>query len=142
MSDEKILKFEGTPLTRREVLIAREAFDLGVSAVFDRLGEGPHTLFHAWPGSEALAEEEYPLPRTRVPRIVADPEGASFGIASDRRFLKFAVADGEILLVLDEDDSGNGADARMWEKIRPTPARVRLWADLLANPTEEVDDDA
>jgi hypothetical protein len=69
----------------------------------------------------------FPLPKVTRPRVVRDREG-----------WKWQCIDGRI----------QWSGPRGWRfadvmtyAVRVTPERVVLWADLLANPTEDVEDD-
>lgn len=88
---------------------------------------------HPLHGADAVlvAESRYPLPKTTRPRVVPDPHTPSAW---------WFIADGDITL-------RTGAVTLPWNVwapdggYRPTPERVALWADLLANPVEECDAD-
>lgn len=66
--------------------------------------------------------KEFPLPKIERPRVVRDPE---------ERMLHWTVRNGECALY----------EVDYPCRFKPTAKRVALWADLLANPTELVDDD-
>lgn len=81
---------------------------------------------------EVMANCLYPLPDPRRtvtrPRMVNDQETL---------FLcAWRVVDGELQYCFSEDPQWYPAADKTW---RITPARARLWADLLENPTEEVE---
>lgn len=78
--------------------------------------------------AERVAAEEYPLPKITRPRVVTDSQGT-----------EFRVRDGDLLEGRRQDrpDNPGWGQFSAWDI---TPERIRLWADLLANPTEEVDD--
>lgn len=113
--------------TERELVLAkREAFVAG-------------SEWHAssWTGSLAPLEanDRYPLPRVTRPRVVR----------MDRTVpgREFRVSGGNI----ESRTIGVGLDGQPFRwtalaQITPTPERIRILADLLANPTEEVEDDA
>jgi hypothetical protein len=74
------------------------------------------------------AEKRYPLPMVTRPRVVTD----SFAIA-------WRLADGALEFRLSQS-----APWRVTPHYGPmgvTVERIRLWADLLANPTEQVEDE-
>lgn len=119
MSAPRELLFEGEPLTAREVRIARHAFNDG--ALY---GRGPFVNSAA-----SAAAAQYPLPKVTRPRVARDPSGVG----------EWSVA------------AFHGTPAiywrhsteRNWEAklgiLVATSERVKLWADLLEHPTEEVD---
>jgi hypothetical protein len=89
-------------------------------AVVD-LHPGAGALLDALPWAE-MAAREYPYPKVTRPRVVAEDYD-----------LSWRYVDGGFEL-----NTGDG----IWRPgpyITVTPHRVRLWADLLANPTEEVE---
>lgn len=79
--------------------------------------------------AEESAAAAYPLPPITRPRVVADSES----------FKQFCVVNGQLLWRV--------ADGVEWERVNSTvafsitPNRVRVWHDLLTNPTEDVPDD-
>lgn len=119
--------FDGTPMTKREVLIARAAFVNGV-----RFVRGT-----PWDVTEAVRDLEasarYPLPKATRPRVVRD--GDHFWRVTGGN-LQWRLGQHEWRFV-DEYD-----EIQKYQVLWPTPKRVALWADLLANPTEECDADA
>jgi hypothetical protein len=107
-------------VTEREA-VAREraAFVEGViycTAQSDTLNYEPY----------AQRERLYPLPKVSRPRVVRDPHGAAHF---------WTVRDGRIRPSV----HWSANDLQTIEAI--TPERVALWADLLANPNEIVEDD-
>lgn len=114
--------FDGQQMTKREVLIAREAF---VAACRVCANEAPQWQWQA----EQTAASRYPLPKVTRPRVVTFDNAA------------FRFHDGVI-----QKRHRNGFDAGhdVWAiaHLPATAALVRLWAELLANPTEEVEDDS
>lgn len=82
---------------------------------------------------QKFAESAYPLPKVTRARVVKDPmDGSGWAVKDGMlQWTYDATARMCIIAVFDEP--------AFWSKYRPTPARIRLWADLLANPTEEVD---
>lgn len=89
----------------------------------------------------AVIAREYPLPKVTRFRVVPDP----LSPCVDWRVI--GVCGEPTLMCRTNDEEGrsiwkvypidNGGVHHM-----PTTERVKLWADLLANPTEMVDDDA
>lgn len=138
-------------MTEREKQLAkREGFAKGVwAAHYAQIGcrrAKRDDALYAWSDSGPLlkvgeisvaAVKEYPLPQIRRPRVVADPEE---GFSQQWR-----VVDGTI-------EFKSGPDYWRWEKatfatglpggcMTPTNARIRMWAKLLEEPFELVDDD-
>lgn len=99
---------------REKILAQRQAFIAGVEFrdLYCPCNERRVT------GPEAEAKARYPLPRMLRPRVVKDPEF---------QHCEWRVCGGEL---------SAGAYGQLFT---PTPARVAMWADLLANPTELVD---
>jgi hypothetical protein len=125
MSDEK--KYTEREVIQRE----RRAFCEGVSA-------GP-VMGEPWLGTGAEAVKRYPLPKVTRPRVVADPH--SWLVERDEAFGKVAVywtvaSAAAAVNPCDHDGVLLQAPTPM---ARPTAARIALWADLLARPTEEVE---
>ncbi len=75
------------------------------------------------------AAEVYPLPKVTRPRVVRDPE-----------FCEFKWSMGGHGLMLQQFDRKPEHYPRPGEGLDATRSRVVVWADLLANPTEEVDE--
>jgi hypothetical protein len=74
---------------------------------------------------EGEAARAYPLPKVTRPRVVMDARG-----------VKWKVMEGRLHALEPHCDGWARADNTHW--LLP-PDRVSLWADLFANPTEEVD---
>lgn len=74
---------------------------------------------------ERTVRERFPLPKVTRPRVVKDSAGYEWR-CNDNHL--------EWRLTRDWHRPVDGASWRL------SPDNVRLWADLLANPTEEVDD--
>lgn len=126
-----------TPTTKQEVLALRRAFEQGVDTLYFHRGI-PNTADAELARGEARsrAASYYPLPKITRPRVVSDPEPGY-----DQ---KWRVKDG----VLEfnghtgwREAHGCSASGSYGTCLFPTPARIMLWADLLANPTETVDDE-
>jgi hypothetical protein len=120
-----VVTFDGEPLTKREVLIAREAYVQGIAR-----GYGSYIPFDK---AKGIAAERYPLPQITRPRVVKDP---------DKEFSQlWRCVDGVI-----EHDGAMSSWRSAFGKgplhpsllVWPTVERIKLWADLLARPTEEV----
>jgi hypothetical protein len=113
-------EFDGTPMTKREVLIAREAFHDGAKWRF-RLACETWSDVRSLNESEYMAETNarYPLPKVTRPRERCAPNGAVFRVVG-----------GELMA-----DYGAGWVHEQLIGVSLAP----LVADLLANPTEEVD---
>jgi hypothetical protein len=114
VSDEK-------KYTERDLVMAkREAFVEG--AVLWR-------CYYTQDSARAAAERRHPLPKVTRPRVVADPHDGevmwSYDVGGFRATAKYRNA---MPLV------------RISEAHHMTHARAEMWADLLANPLEEVDD--
>ena len=115
MNDEK-------KYTEREVILCQQAaFEEGCRAVF-RHEEG----VTSWQGSRTLARKRFPLPKMTRPRVVHDH--------NDR--CDYRAMNGTI------ERRDEWQDWRLVNDTPPTARRVKLWADLLANPTEEVEETA
>ncbi len=101
--------------------------------------ECAYRLSMAGAGSEESEREKdraFPLPKTTRPRVVKDPEGDGYWMVfkGEIGWTAFARGHADGILLWE------GHDMRRAELFRLTPARVAIWSDLLANPTEEVDD--
>lgn len=120
MSDEKTY-------TEREV-VERER--RAVERTIDELWHYLRTAipFGEWNGAQPLARRLYPLPTVTRPRVVTDTKGRQWKVEDD------------ILLTRHESSLWLAA-----EDVRDafwfSRERIRLWADLIANPTETVEDD-
>lgn len=107
--------------TERDLILAkRQAFEDG----FELGWKGQTT---EWRGLLTEAEARYPLPKVTRPRVVQYPL---------YHWKKWRVIDGELQRNGSEDDSDEWVSTPLSVM---TAARVRVLADLLANPTEEVD---
>lgn len=104
--------------TARElVLCERAAFLAGINA--------RPSLGDEWCGAACEAAKRYPLPTVTRPRVVVDPHSG---------LVRWYV-DGQGQIVHEQIGPEFTLMADSW----PTPERVALWADLLANPTETVE---
>jgi hypothetical protein len=114
-------QFDGQPMTKREVLIAREAYITGARAFFCHpvVMAGPATC-RASDEVEAKAPVLYPLPKVTRPRERRASDGATFRVVG-----------GELM--------ANYGGGWVHEQVIGVPL-APLVADLLANPTEEVDE--
>jgi hypothetical protein len=116
-------QFQGEPLTKREVLVAREAYTRATGAI---MTVDSRT-------AERWAAREYPLPKVTRPRVVTDAHGVQWSFVSATRF-----KDALLMAKRPEwTDFRNGGDMD-YPLISLELAPVL--ADLLANPTEEVED--
>ena len=121
-----IPEFEGAPMTKREVLIARDAFSRGAL-----WGD------ECWPivktDADGEAAERYPLRKVTRPRVVRlHPQSPYYAF-------RFRVVGGKIEWAnLSTDDWTEYGDI---EEECHNAEFLRALADLLANPTEECDAD-
>jgi hypothetical protein len=82
---------------------------------------------------QARARGLFPLPQVTRPRVALDRSGRAW-----------KVEDGTLRMRVSSGTGGAGTWLR-WDAFKaysdaaPLPARVALWAELFANPTEEVD---
>lgn len=109
MSDDQ------TVTEREAVLRERKAFLLGV----ERGAYLPGATMSWWNGE---AVQRYPLPSSTRPRVV-----------NDRDYQWRYVNN-----VMQVRSKSLGGDWGVAVNCTPTPERIRLWADLLSNPTEDV----
>lgn len=107
------------PSEKECVLRERAACEHGMIVVFHGRNRD---LGGAWLGTRPYVEAKYPLPTVTRPRVVKDEFGTPWRVG----------ADGD----LRHQSAGCWGSA----PVRVTMNRVTLWADLLANPTEEVGD--
>jgi hypothetical protein len=111
--------------TERDLVMAqREAFARGGYLLRD-----PFTPRDEW---RRRAEREYPLPRVTRARVVRDTAGIAWRVVDGR--LEFDRGDERL------EPSQQWATTDWYGTLRIGAERIRLWADLLANPTEEVED--
>jgi hypothetical protein len=126
MSDEK-------RYTEREVrLRERRAFQVGADWFYTQ-EEVPHSLAYVTNRARAAARECYELPKVTRPRVVRDPENG---------YVQWRVAEDGYLQARRINATGGWMrhlDYRNAVDIAPIPERVKMWADLLANPTEVCD---
>jgi hypothetical protein len=123
VSDEK--KYTECEVVRRE----RDAFERGCWTVLRHQRDGG-----SWPGSLPLAAERYPFPKVTRPRVVRDPHTTEFNWSTAPRA---DLKEGHLRVV-----SVTRLGMRTHESlanVHVTDERVKVWADLLANPTEEVE---
>ena len=109
-------------VTEREAVVReRKAFGLGWRMQRENGGslrEG-----------EGLADRLYPLPSITRPRVVKDPEAKDY---------EWRFHDGRMQVRRGKNAFDGGGEWVCPCNWQPTAERVRLWADLLQNPTEEV----
>lgn len=123
-----------TPKTRREVLMCREAFVKGVTETWERFNLKHSMSAGPWPGYDVLAERAYPITTVTRPRTITVPEhmnGTAHMASGTYRVLRGVI------------EQRHWRHGNSWSATEhaPTPERVAAWADLLANPTETVEDD-
>jgi hypothetical protein len=127
--DNEVLCFLGEKMTRREVEIARYAFGDGARWAGYGRGETPALL--------AAMRNKYPLPLVMRPRVVQDPHEGVAGMLwmyDGRRIVHRRPWVGGPL-------AGSLKHTEWSESpVTPTPERVRLWADLIARPTEQIEE--
>jgi hypothetical protein len=136
-----------TPKTyseREKVLAERAAFVAGAGAAhLDRVRcesvqtttdmYSPHDRVpyfnHTY--AKAVAAREYPLPKVIRPRVLIDPKGD----------WQWSVRDGRLMqrTTLDACNWYDANNSPYPNRFQPLASRVMLWADLLANPNEEVE---
>jgi hypothetical protein len=118
-----------TVTEREAVLRERRAYILGLQ---DACWRDPETEEDAMARAEIDAARRYPLPRVTRPRVVRDPE---------HRPALWRLRNGALEVLIDGTESWH-VYPRSGEGLKATGARLNVWADLLANPTETVEDDA
>lgn len=120
--------FSGEPMTRREILIARSAIAKASNhlARFEVVSQD-----FVREALRSLSDRQFPLPKVTRTRVVSDPNGVGSWGAKPWR-------NGKLSIYYVSSDG-------RWEETFPahvaTAERVAVWADLIANPTEEVPDD-
>lgn len=121
------------PTERECVLRERAAYQMGVEAMWIQR-DVPDTapIRAAFRRMMGEADQHYPLPKATRSRIVEEPGEPQY---------RYCVIDGEV--VWDAHIRNGPAWKDLYEPDAPraTADRVRIWADLLADPTEEVDDE-
>lgn len=83
--------------------------------------------------AKSEAESRYPLPKVTRARVVRDPHDST---------IEYRLTDGGYQY-REKCGKWTNMDAigETWSKDNcPTPERATLWADLIANPTEEVEE--
>jgi hypothetical protein len=124
-------EFDGQPMTRREVLIARHAADEAVKWMFAQMRRVREVAVEHVYGRD-YATVTWPLPKLMRPRVVRWPKSAA--PAFDYR-----AKDGTIEWA--NPGQGDWTPYGSIQEDVQTPGFLRALADLLANPTEEVDAD-
>lgn len=134
MSDDK-------KYTLRDMVLAqREAYVRGYHTyrVDDATTEGREG---AWETdkrdglSARIAARKFPLPKLTRPRVVTSDTGRRFRIV-DGQLQTQTSSNGQSWCCL---ANGSRVPAAEDTGIKITLERIRLWADLLANPTEDVE---
>lgn len=122
---------ESKTYTEREVILReRRAVGRAINAVWPHIKRGLNGL--DWVGSDAIRDCLYPLPKVTRPRVLPDEFGMGWKYENGAFYYTLSVR----------------PDLVRWHRatanVTPTEitaSRVALWATLLDNPTEEVDDD-
>jgi hypothetical protein len=121
-----------TTVTEREaVLRERKAFREGALAAVNEPPQWHHQI-------DTAAARRYPLPRVQRPRVVRDPHDdyeQEWRVVNGR--LEFRPPYGQWGEAHKRTDAIYDGSC-----LFPTPERIRMWADLLTNPTEQVEDGA
>jgi hypothetical protein len=98
----------------------------------------PHVWWDCLSLDEAVAKF-YPMPKIERPRVLKDPHGTHEGIQY------FWKAEHGVVEIGHEWSAGftwsRPTYGTLFHLINPTPERIAVWADLLAHPTELVEDD-
>lgn len=123
---------------RDAIMRERAAFRRGAAWRFDQSMEAGDS-FHAIPPREYddEAKRRFPLPMVTRPRVATDP-GAGAGVewrVSENGFIERRRRH------FGEGWSKWSIYCRQEPDFAPLPDRVKMWSDLLANPTEEVEAD-
>lgn len=131
-------EFDGQPMTKREILIARAAFVQGAGHEWDNANpRGGAADFQSRSARRREAAEGwYPLPKVTRPRVVVDSGGDEWTIHPSAG-LQVRCAGLQVRYAYAGRKDGwkdpSGTDFLGFESTV---------ADLLANPTEEVEDDS
>lgn len=114
---------------RDAVTREREAFRMGAGLVFAHFRIKPGDS-DTWGGSTTLAERHFPLPKVTRPREVLDKTGlGAFWWRIVDGVLEHRAANSDKWYKDTREEAGNFVFVE----------RVKLLADLIANPTEEVE---
>lgn len=125
MSDDK------TVTEREAVLRERAAFAHGAYwAWLNNYAESSGAKFNHEGYVDLRAAERYPLPTITRPRVVRDPRSKGYEWQCVGGALQWRYPD-----TMESWSSWDSGGAYIWT---PVPDRVKLWADLLQNPLEEV----
>lgn len=128
---EMVAKFCGEAMTRREVQIAREAFEVGAKWMFsagDPWGVGDNPGSARESARRAAARERFPFPKVKRQRVITE-NGCNYRVGPDGL----------------ECQSACISPAPEWKLVGELPwypAGLACIADLLRNPTEEVEEGA
>jgi hypothetical protein len=84
-----------------------------------------------WDGAEVTAEGRYPLPKVTRPRVITENSGISYSVIlyGARSVIQFRYPKSDLWM------------STIPESFTIDAVRAAIWADLLANPTEEVEVD-
>ena len=119
--------------TERQLIEAkREAFVAGADWCFHDCHTTRALSITSRPRWIAAAKSLFELPKVTRPRVVKDAEGVSWRVSGDT--VQWSVGKGCDWAPRDWAPLSN---SHIWLTVE----RVHLLADLLANPTEEVDDE-
>lgn len=137
----EVLKFAGRTMTKREVLIAREAYVTAVEDVTRAELDCELRFRESW---TRRAAERYPLPKVEKPRVVRfnshdQPRGYVLALTLHGKELcyRYEAHDHE----KSRTDWHRVADRNTGPFERDLQMLLDGYADLLANPTELVEDD-
>lgn len=104
--------------TERDLVLAKRAGF--VEGLTDAKMHSATAALWSYPAMDRRARRKFPLPKVTRPRVLTDSSGE-----------RWTVRAGQIALYTCD----------LSPRVRPSADRVKLWADLLANPTETVEAD-
>jgi hypothetical protein len=126
-------------MSNDKTVTEREAVLRERKAAEDAFLAGTHTTFSCSGAARDYARQwavdAHPLPKVTRPRVVRDPHDMNGRWAWYPTLNEFAYAHPEI-------SDGDFYGPAVYGPIPVTSERVRIWADLLANPTEDVEDES
>ena len=136
MSYKTKLKWMGRDVTRVEALIARDAVGRAIEWVFQeaRINGG---IEHV--DARSYVDRHLPLPTITRARVVDDPEDLGehkWRCVNGSLWYRHRDASDDLLWVPFGQYGGIDRTSVEW----PTLYRIRMWADLLANPNETIED--
>lgn len=124
--------FNGKPLTAREVMIARQAFEQGAEWMFctgDAWAAGDSPAECRRSARHARAVQAFPFPLVRRARVLGDGKGGLWRLV------------GTDLQYAESNKSPTVPHQWCAAGYYVTKERLAIWNNLFANPTEEVEDD-